>query len=258
MTLEPDFTLDKYISLCRIIQDLNYSFLSVRDYINLSYCATKPDKLIVIRHDVDRWITNSVRMAEAEKKMGISSTYYFRYPATYNSNIISYIHSLGHEIGYHYEDLSRNHGDDVQAIRDFRTHLNYFRSTVPIDTICMHGNPLSPYDNRNLWENYSIKDLDLIGEAYLSIPDLPYFTDTGRTWSGKRAFFDFMNEKKFIPNIVSTDDLMNWIKENSPPSLYITIHPERWAPNSYRFFASWSFDFLANILKGILRLLRRK
>lgn len=45
----------------------------------------------------------------------------------------------------------------------------------------MHGNPLSPRDNRELWKKYKFKDFGIIGEAYLSIDfnEVSYFTDTG-------------------------------------------------------------------------------
>ncbi len=254
MIFEPDFTQRKYLSLCHTIQNFNYSFLTVREFLKLRDNSRLPKKCIIIRHDVDRWIHNSIKMAESEAKMGISSTYYFRYPSTFNSQTLLYIHSLGHEIGYHYENLSLNHGDEIKAMKEFEKYLSLFRALVPVDTICMHGDPLSPYDNRDLWKNVSIQKYGLIGEAYLSIPNLPYFTDTGRTWSGKLAIYDFMTEVKNDPNIISTDDLTSWIEKYSPATLYLTVHPERWAPDPFRFIASWSFDKMTNIMKRILQL----
>jgi hypothetical protein len=46
-------------------------------------------------------------MAELEHELGIQSTYYFRFPYTFKPDIIGKIHDLGHEVGYHYEVLSK-------------------------------------------------------------------------------------------------------------------------------------------------------
>ena len=39
-------------------------------------------------------------------------------------------------------------------VEDFRFYLDKFRNIYPVKTICMHGSPLSKYDNRLLWEKY--------------------------------------------------------------------------------------------------------
>jgi len=39
--------------------------------------------------------------------MGIRGTYYFRIvPESFDENVIKEIYSMGHEVGYHYEDMS--------------------------------------------------------------------------------------------------------------------------------------------------------
>ncbi len=37
------------------------------------------------------------------------------------------------------------------AIDDFRLNLEKMRKLYPVKTICMHGSPLSKWDNRDLW-----------------------------------------------------------------------------------------------------------
>ena len=53
-------------------------------------------------------------------------------------------------------------------------------------TICMHGSPLSKYDNRLLWEKYDYRDFGIIGEPYFDVDfnEVLYLTDTGRRWDG--------------------------------------------------------------------------
>ncbi len=244
-----DFTLKKYVVLCNFLKNHGYTFLTVQQILEKSDPITS-DKFVIIRHDVDRWIKNAKIMAETEANLGIQSTYYFRYPGTFHPNIIKFIFNLGHEVGYHYEVLSKNNGDETRAMEEFEDELSEFRSIVPVKTICMHGNPLSKYDNRSIWNNHRYQDYGIIGEAYLSLQHSNYFTDTGRTWAGNRAIYDKMNEKNHSPDVASTDALISWISESSPENLYLTVHPERWAPNPWRFLISWIMDLLVNLGKS--------
>ena len=58
-------------------------------------------ELTLLRHDVDKLPENSLVFAKTQAEMGIKGSYYFvQYP-----KIIEKIASLGHEIGYHYEDV---------------------------------------------------------------------------------------------------------------------------------------------------------
>ena len=115
----------------------------------------------------------------------------------------------------------------------------------------MHGNPLSQYDNRVLWKKYDYKDHGIIGEAYLSMPDLEYFSDTGRTWTGKLSKFDVMSSAMSQTDLNSTDDLIAWIRDNNPSGLYLTIHPERWAGNRLQYIRSNCMDYFVNIWKKL-------
>ena len=50
---------------------------------------------------------NSLKTAIIEHELGIVGTYYFRNgPESYDEKIIKQIAELGHEVGYHYENLS--------------------------------------------------------------------------------------------------------------------------------------------------------
>ena len=53
------------------------------------------------------------------------------------------IPDLGHEVGYHYEVLSKANGNYERAIKLFEQELSKFRKIVDVKTICMHGSPLS-------------------------------------------------------------------------------------------------------------------
>jgi hypothetical protein len=247
-----DFTLEKYQELCRVLQE-DYTICTVREYL-----SGKPEgKTAILRHDIDRKIQNAVRMAKLEQEMGIHSSYYFRYPYTFNPEILRKIQGFGHEIGYHYEVLSKTNGDYPKAIALFQTELEAFRKICPVDTICMHGKPLSSLNNRDLWKQYDFSRYGLLGEAFLSIGTVDYFTDTGRNWNGRNNMSDFVGTVKSLGQPDTTDDLIRLIRGKKFPVLYLTTHPERWASNIFEWVA-WSFlDFGMNCGKIVLTRVRK-
>jgi hypothetical protein len=194
-------------------------------------------------------------MARIESELGIKSTYYFRArSSTFKPAIIEEIADLGHEIGYHYENLSDTAGDMEDAIRDFERNLMRFRALVPIRTICMHGSPLSKWDNRELWKEFDYKAFGLIGEPYLSIDytTVVYVSDTGRTW--KEDLFNVRDKVRssFKLEIKTTPDLIKIFKSKKYKSFHILSHPERWSLNLSDFLFQYLQDNLANFLKWIL------
>jgi len=96
---------------------------------------------------------------------------------------------MGHEICYHYESMDTADGDPVLALKHFEDGLKRLRDVTEIRTICMHGSPLSRYDNRDLWKSYSYRDYGIIGEPYfdLDFSRVLYLTDTGRRWDGDKV-----------------------------------------------------------------------
>jgi len=73
-----------------------------------------------------------------------------------------------------------------EAFRDFKENLEKLRKLYPVKTICMHGSPLSKWDNRDLWTKYDYRDFGIIGEPYFDVDfhEVFYLTDTGRRWGG--------------------------------------------------------------------------
>ena len=90
-----DFTLSRYNDLCLALLDSGYTSLTVYSYFE---GQNNNNKLIVLRHDIDRKPMNALKMAELEHELGIQSTYYFRFPYTFKSDIIKRINGLGHEL----------------------------------------------------------------------------------------------------------------------------------------------------------------
>ena len=149
-----DFTLQKYTELLQALKEYPFRFFTF-EY----YCAHKSEldkeHFIILRHDVDLKAENSLETAKIEHSFGIPASYYFRVVEQSNKpEIIKEIVGMGHEIGYHYEDMALCGGDVEKAIEHFKNQLAYFQQFYLVKTICMHGAPRSKYDGRDLWKRF--------------------------------------------------------------------------------------------------------
>ena len=108
-----DFTLKSYQSLVQAFQRTDYQFQTFEEWMT----TPNEGKTIVLRHDVDELAWNALKMAQLENSLGVRATYYFRVVKQSNvPEVIEQIVGLGHEIGYHYEDLALAEGDEAKAI----------------------------------------------------------------------------------------------------------------------------------------------
>jgi len=251
-----DFTIKQYESLISILQSKNYGSQSFEEFIN-----NPKDKSSALRHDVDLLPENSLKFAKIQAKMNLKGSYYFRaVPESWDENIIKEIAALGHEVGYHYENMDTCNGDVDKAWDDFRYHLDTLRELVEVKTICMHGSPRSKYDNRDLWEKYDYRSVGIIGEPYYDIDfdKVFYLTDTGRRWDGwKVSVRDKVpqQEKWFREGLVfhSTNDIINAVEKNRlPDKIMFTFHPQRWTDNPILWMKEMISQNIKNQLKKIL------
>lgn len=252
-----DFTIDTYLLLLNHLLNAGYRFQTVEEFVQ-----SDMQKVVALRHDVDRRPAFALRMAILEHSLDIRGTYYFRIvPASNKPAIISDIVELGHEIGYHYEDLSIERGDREKAFSRFISNLEYFRKFYPVKTCCMHGSPMSKWDNRDLWRSYSYKQQGIIAEPYLDLNynNILYLTDTGRRWDGSRFSVrdkvnrTSMDESPDWPDsrhIRKTMDIIEAIREELLPSrLMITLHPQRWTNNRLWWLQELVLQNIKNYVK---------
>jgi hypothetical protein len=182
-----DFTLTIYKRLLEGMLESGYKYITFADFIQ---GPDKKEKTIILRHDVDKKPLQSIKTAEMENKLGIKGTYYFRVVNNeFAKEVIKQISALGHEIGYHYEDMNAAGGDIDKALDSFQKNLAQLRELAPVKTACMHGSPFSRHDNREMWKNHSYRELGIIGEPYFDVDfsKVMYLTDTGRRWDGRRV-----------------------------------------------------------------------
>jgi hypothetical protein len=259
-----DFTIDKYTLLLQALMEQAYDFQTYTEFLS----APKP-RSIILRHDVDKRPANSLTLAQIESKLGLKGVYYFRAKAcSWDEKTIKEIAKLGHEVGYHYEDLSTQKGDHKQAYEAFQQNLEKLRKLVPVSTICMHGSPTSRHDSRDLWKHYKYKDLQLSGEPYFDtdFSQVLYLTDTGRRWDGHKVSIrdkvdpkqmQLLTDKGF--HLHSTQDIIRAAKKAAlPDHLMLTIHPQRWHSNKALWLKELIMQNLKNTVKGALVILKLK
>lgn len=258
-----DFTFDTLNRLFSSLKNSGYNFIPVAEAL-----PNPEGNYLIIRHDVDARNKNSLHCADMESRSGIRGTYYFRtVQGSYDEDIIREVARLGHEVGYHYEDLAVARGDYDLAIKLFEQNLAMLRRLVPIETICMHGSPLSRYDNRTLWEKYDYREFGIRGEPYLDIDfrEVLYLTDTGRRWDGERySIRDRVTSGAFDSAAAagpaskrqvfrSTFDIVNAVAAGILPlKVMLTLHPQRWDDNPLPWLKELLLQNMKNISKALI------
>lgn len=246
-----DFTLEKY----RIL------------LLSLTRCND-----LFLRHDVDVSTRNALTMARVESKMGIYTTYYFRtkhFTSPSHLSDIRTIITLGHRIGYHYEDLAIAKGNMEMAYKSFIQNLETLRKLAPVTTACSHGSPISSWNSQLLWgtSGHLSYDIHALGIEYEPMLDTDfsktlYLTDTGRRWDGYKV-----SVRDKVPKYQgqwlreglvfhSTDDIVKALNDISHPiknkSLLINIHPERWTTWGTVWIKEVCLQWLKNSIKGLI------
>jgi len=262
-----DFTLDIYKKILLGFKEKEYEFQTFSEYLTES-----KDKVILLRHDVDRRPENALILASIQKSLEIKGSYYFRTVKTsMKEDIIREIADMGHEIGYHYENLTtvskgfrsvknKNHLLDM-GIQDFHTQLKRLREIAPVGTICMHGSPISQFNNTDLWEKFDYTDFGIIGEPYIDLDfnKVLYLTDTGRRWDGFNVSVrDKINAQQIIWEkkgmvFKTSFEIIDAIDNDSlPAKIMMTFHPQRWNQINLTWCKELILQNIKNPVKQVL------
>jgi len=138
------------------------------------------------------------------------------------------------------------------AICDFERNLKKIRRIYPVKIICMHGNPLSKWDNRDLWKRYDYRDFGIIGEPYFDVDfnEIFYVTDTGRKWNNSDASIRDRVDSRFDIEIKSTHHFIEFIKQGLiPDKMMINVHPQRWTDRPL----PWIKEFVGQNVKNFVK-----
>ncbi len=249
--MDKDFTLVVYQQWMQAVKDAGYVGIAVQDY------DSEMSQVLVLRQDVDKKPENSVRTALIQADTGFRATYYFRMvKESYNEEMIREISEMGHEIGYHYEDLAMNNGDLDKAWESFQRNLDQLRELYPVNTITMHGSPMSKWDNRDLWKTHDYKSLGLTCEPYMDFDfsKLFYLTDTGGRWNDTSVSVRDYVEQGIQVDVDSTHDLISKFREaKMPERIMQNIHPQRWTDSNTEWYTERAKQGVKNVVKKWLK-----
>lgn len=246
-----DFTFDIFKDLLTEFIKFDYTIQSVENYF-----LNPQIRSLILRHDIDRYPLNALKIAKLEHSLGIKATYFFRIiPFVYKEDIIKQILDLEHEVSYHYEDLSLMKGNYEEAIKHFEFHLNRFRKLAPAKTICRHGSPLSKWDNKKLWEKYNYRDFGIIcdTEHDIDFNDVFYISDNGMAWNKTSTSVRDKVETHFNIPINNTKHLIQLIKNNKlPDKIMLNAHPDTFFDFGFRWMVNYAFIKSKNVIKWFI------
>lgn len=170
--------LRMYGSYIRLAREKGYVVCPMRDfYIDRMNIKARH---FVLRHDVDHVSPATRKMFEAERRLGVRSTYYFRF-GTMDLPLMRDMIQEGFEVGLHYETLSDYIREnritdigqaDLQIVRErLRHEIEEFNETVGMKmTSCAsHGAPENvrlKCSNNILLEGEDPAAYDILFEAY--------------------------------------------------------------------------------------------
>jgi hypothetical protein len=274
-----DFTIKQYTQLLKALQSQGFFFQTFEEFLTTPLEIEKKEKTIILRHDVDLLPNSSLQFAKIQVEFNIKGSYFFRaVPESWDEEIIKEIASLGHEIGYHYEDIDlansivKNQSSKFRekdlydvAINIFQKNLNKLRKLYPVKTICMHGSPRSKFDNKDIWKKYDYRDFGIIGEPYFDIDfsKVLYLTDTGRMWDGYKVSIrdkieghqDRWNKAGLSFHL--TNDIIKAAKDGClPDKIIMTFHPQRWHDSVVPWIKELVMQSAKNQVKRVLLKIR--
>ncbi len=274
------FTFSSYRSLLDLIADQGFAIYGIEEILARRHEGFVPDgNIVAIRHDVDYFPDRALTIARIEAEAGVRTTYYVRWQFfESHHDIIRAIAALGHQIGYHYEEVDTHQkAPNMQIERDavgffVGALLDLDNLGFPIRTVCAHGNPLTDVDNRQVV--HLVRDESvlqrlaftydpeivrekvsqrLIGDASIDITGVDfdvYIPDTGR-------FNPRFNLKDKIDNcplvgLRNLGDLKRILSDNAHRRVYMNMHPDRWSGSLPLWLFDLSLDTAKNIAKLIL------
>lgn len=220
--------LGDYKNLLKQILKYNYKIISVEEALANKKYYSISKKLVLLRHDVDSDALTALKMAQIENELGIKSSYYFRIK-TAKFKIMQSIKSLGHEVGYHFEEIStliKKHGIEskeeikevkVEAKNLFLKNIQYMRSNFPLlsKVVAAHGDFVNRKTNisnlillkENSFRKASMIDHEVYDKNILKLVNY-YTADT------------------FLPNNFNPYRPLDLVRDNA--SFVLLIHPRSW------------------------------
>lgn len=172
--------LNDYQNMLELALNNGYIITSLSDWYENDFYSGK--KVLVLRHDVDLLPSTAYRMFLIEKKLGVKSTFYFRW-FTANQGIIKEIINEGFEVSLHFETLATfckknrifkqekiTNEVILNCIVNLKNEIKTFQERFgKIKTLCSHGdkrNRMIGISNHRIIDNISREELGIYFETY--------------------------------------------------------------------------------------------
>jgi hypothetical protein len=100
--------LDEFQALLRCALDEGYETMTLAEFAETAELGPRqrrPERILLLRHDIDSDVPRARRMWEIERRLGLVGSYFFR-RSTWDLDFIKQLASAGCEVGYHYEELA--------------------------------------------------------------------------------------------------------------------------------------------------------
>ena len=196
------FTRAGYRALLTLAQESGYTFPAFSRHEDVG-----PERVCLLRHDVDADIGAALELARIEQEYAISATYFLmlRSPfynllARANHAIAKEIRQLGHRIGLHYDIGFRSSNKPIEdSIASEAAFLGETLET-PIDAVSFHQPAYALQDPRTISVDGLITAWDL--------PNFLYLSDANKA-PQTRVIYDILREGAY-------------------PRLHVLIHPLWW------------------------------
>jgi len=207
-----NFTLKHYEDICNIILKNQYKVCFFNDNLD------NLENVLILRHDVDQSLDQSIKIAKIENKYNIKSTFFIwlRSPF-YNifekkySDIIYEIANLGHQIGLHFDESVYKIENEVDLNNYINKEANIIKSFFNIDifAVSMH--------RPSKWLLNNDVKLDEYINTYEKrfFKDFKYFSDSRRQWK--------------------EGCICKKINTNNYNKLHVLIHPFWWVDENIDF-----------------------
>lgn len=222
------FNFSNYKDIFRCAMEHNYQIITVADYFQNTYDATKP--ILVNRIDVDIKFNRLKQIYTIFKELGIKASVYTRLHAPdYNMfsigniKIIQNLLSIGCELGLHteLEDLKGYCKVDREKI--LKAEINLFEAFFgyKMKGTASHGD-MTAFNNLDFWKHHKPEDFGLTYEGY-----------DQKLWGNCRyvSESEWVQWKSYQNGVLRQDDRRDpteHIKQDKPAILLLLTHPETW------------------------------
>lgn len=188
------FTYRAYEKLISLLRDKGYEFSNYRNW-------RMKDRVVILRHDIDYSLDKAVALAELERELGVSSTYFVLLTSEFynllskdNLSKISKIGKLGHDIGLHFDEVNyseeyyKDHGGIESVILEEVNLLKQITG-IDVDSVSMHRP-----SKKTLESNIDLGPvINSYGQQFFQ--DFKYVSDSRRRW--REDIVAIINSEKY-------------------------------------------------------------